>query len=198
MHNVKERRKYKKIFEERFKSQINLSEKKDEADFALDFINTIAMQYKSLDTSQKNNWNMYYIKSETARVEVKIRELESTNIGSRSIENIICTVVPITTFGIGSMLSFFSESMKVSVNNKLSQLATNDENKDKIVTIFKEFSFNMSELILITVITLTAIIFIGFSFLEFINRRDKSRKSRSITFNRLCLEALKKVENNEI
>lgn len=186
---------YKNLFEKRFKKEISLSIEKSEDEFYLELIQLIACEYKTIIDQQLKLENANYITEEKIRLEVKLNQKEGGI--NESLTDMLKTILPIGTFGVGIVMGMFNDGLKMNIDNAIKsipekELATKfiDVYFDLIVTLGENVILFVAMIILVTLFT-----HISSNFLN-----NKNRKDNNILrgFNMMCLNVLREIEAGKI
>ncbi len=186
---------YKNLFDKRFKKEINLSIEKSEDEFYLELIHLIACEYKNIIDKQFKLGNAKYITAEKIRLEVKLNQKEMGI--DESLTDMIKTILPISTFGIGIVVGIFNDSLKMSVNNAIISIS---EKKlaTEFANIYFDFIVNLGEIVIWVIAMLMIITLCTWILSNFLN--NKTRKDNNIArgFSMMCLNVLREIEENKI
>jgi len=137
---------YKNLFEKRFKKGISLSIEKSEDEFYLELIQLIACEYKNIIEQQSKLENVHYTTQEKIRLEVKLNQKEEGI--DESLTDMIKTVLPISTFGVGIVMGMFNDGLKMNVDNAIKSMPEK-ELATKFIDVYFDFISKSSYYVII-------------------------------------------------
>lgn len=180
------------IFEKRFNKKTNISLKKNANDYCHELLKCIEKEYRLINEEHKNNGDNEYIIREKINVEAFIKNLEGENFAPKYIGILISSIIPISIFMISKPSENFINSFKFSIESRLKNVS-DVMLTDSISKIFDNYTNEMSRLILHHSISLIVLIGFGLLAFEIIENYFKSKLSKQIIFNKMCLDILNKI-----
>ncbi|MEW9097238.1 MAG: hypothetical protein AB2417_19370 [Clostridiaceae bacterium] len=187
--------KYMKLFEKRFKSKVNISIEKNDEDFYIDFIHEIREEYKKIIKLRKNNGDNDYIIKEKIRLEANLRILDRSGSNEIYTTLIFSSMLPIVIFGIGKLIDNTNDSTKFIVEKKLASVPNlNSIDMNKVVDEFSNYSTAIHDIVMNFTIGSIVYIAIAIIIVKIINMKVNNIHNRNIAFNKMCLEAIKDIE----
>lgn len=192
---TREKKIYKNLFEDKFKEEIELSVKKEKGEFYTEYLKGIEERYKSIILKKGNNGDTDYLEREKIIVETNIKNLERWDFSYSSVTAIISAIVVLVTFGIGKIVDGLSNNLKFSFENALKTTA-DIKTKQQIQNNFNDLSNYISNLVLNSTVIMIITIAISIIFIDLWSNKKRGDCNRKISFYRMCLNVLDKINKN--
>jgi hypothetical protein len=189
----RQRIKYKKLFKKKFQKQVNLSVEKLDDDFYGEYLKEIEKEYRKRILEKSNNGDAEYLIREKIIIDNNIKNLERSDFSYKSVTAIVSSILLLFTFGIGEILDNTTNSVKNSIDNSLKSI-TDPKIIQQLNSNFINYSNNISDLVLKIVVTMIIAVAISITFVDQISDYKRNKCNRKISFNRMCLDILNKIE----
>lgn len=184
--------KYKKLFEKKFQKEVNLSVEKLDDEFYTEYLKEIEKEYRKRILEKNNNSDTEYLVREKIIIDTNIKNLENSDFSYTSVTAIASSIIVLFTFGIGEILDNVTNSVKSSIDNTLKSI-TNPKIIKQLNSNFTNYSNNISDLVLNTMVAMIILIAIAITFADQISAYKRKDCNRKIAFNRMCLSILNKI-----
>lgn len=192
----KQHKYYKKLFKERFGTELNKLNEMSSLEFFRNLINEIEKQYNK--EIKRSNEPVRYIEKEKIRLQTKIEMLKSRDfdITFKYLSVLYSLIIPIIIAVIGYVFVSAKSMVDFAIQNKIEQLR-NDNSLTNINDVYDFLTntysdYNLKNVNFIGYLQFTGILVICLLFLFMIIREiiRKENNSKIVAFERMCLDIL--------